>query len=583
MYIASANTIVPASVASVLYTAGPTLLAHSTYVQGSGGWVIVYNGMQFASVNIKLTTQYHITSLYLNGTNDGCTTNVYGSNTLSDYQQLTNQVPPNGTLLVSTYITNDGATVQVTNSDVYVYVIIIYLYRSTYTFPVQPTYIQINGSTGSNIVLTNGTDYTISTDSSTGYPDITYTDSPTVNVVYNELTLLLSEAYRRFFPVLRDSNNIVLGSWNIKNNTSSSNTLTYLYNGSTIYTLSTGGNTSQTGSHSCGALTCVGLSCANSLSLTNSGYAIGFQTGSLSQNSLYTLPLQVGALGSMLYVASYSSGANTLAFSSITTDSSGDLTASGSITSGSLTTGAISSSSNVTITGSMTSGSITTGAISSSSNVTITGSMTSGSVSTGGISASGNITCGNATLAGSLTSGSVTTGNITMSGSLSVAGAHCFSYNAHTFVNISMFSSGSYSMWYSNYSYIIDVTNATLNASVKLPGSLSNGATMYVQVTGTQSTYGIGITFDGTHYIYTGNGSFTVATSLTVGTTYICTFYGNSGNPWGSNYPSWTFSALSYNEIPLNNSYLNYFITSSYSDSIIGIFGINTSSLLNGQ
>ena len=51
----------------------------------------------------------------------------------------------------------------------------------------------------------------------------------------------------------------------------------------------------------------------------------------------------------------------------------------------------------------------------------------------------------------------------------------------------------------------------------------------------------------------------------------------------GSNYPSWTFSALSYNEIPLNNAYLNYFITSSYSDSIIGIFGINRSSLLNGQ
>ena len=106
---------------------------------------------------------------------------------------------------------------------------------------------------------------------------------------------------------------------------------------------------------------------------------------------------------------------------------------------------------------------------------------------------------------------------------------------------------------------------------------------MYVQVTGTQSTYGIGITFDGTHYIYTGNGSFAVATSLTVGTTYICTFYGTSGNPWGSNYPSWTFSALSYNEIPLNIAYLKYFITSSYSDSIIGIFGINTSSLLNGQ
>jgi hypothetical protein len=199
LYIATANTIAPATISAVLYTAGPSLTAYSTSVTGSGGWVIVYNELQFASVNIKLTTQYRITSVYLNGSNDGCTTNVYGSNTLSDYQTLTNQVPPNGTLLVSTIITNNNVTVTVTNTNVFLYVIIIYLYRGTYTFPVQPTYIQVNGTTGSTIILTNGTDYTISTDSSTGYPDITYTDSPTVNVVYNEVTLLLSEAYRRFF------------------------------------------------------------------------------------------------------------------------------------------------------------------------------------------------------------------------------------------------------------------------------------------------------------------------------------------------------------------------------------------------
>ena len=64
-------------------------------------------------------------------------------------------------------------------------------------------------------------------------------------------------------------------------------------------TLSTGGNTTQTGS-----MTCVGISCANSVTLTNRGYGIAFQTASsLSQNSLYTLPSQVGPAGSMLYVA----------------------------------------------------------------------------------------------------------------------------------------------------------------------------------------------------------------------------------------------------------------------------------------
>ena len=73
----------------------------------------------------------------------------------------------------------------------------------------------INGS------LANGTDYNISTSNTNGSPVITYTDISPQGILYNLDRLLVSEAYRRFFPVIYDVNNLYLSGntgWNISIN-----------------------------------------------------------------------------------------------------------------------------------------------------------------------------------------------------------------------------------------------------------------------------------------------------------------------------------------------------------------------------
>ena len=82
-------------------------------------------------------------------------------------------------------------------------------------------------------------------------PTITYLDS-TNNLTYNLNNLMLEESYRRIFPVVRDTNSIMLGGWNIQN---SSGTLKFIYNSTTEATLS-----------SAGILICNGLPSINTLS-----------------------------------------------------------------------------------------------------------------------------------------------------------------------------------------------------------------------------------------------------------------------------------------------------------------------------
>ena len=70
----------------------------------------------------------------------------------------------------------------------------------------------------SNMVL--GTDWSISTDASTGYPAMTHLDPGSNNLTYNLNNVMLEESYRRLYPVIRDTNNIILGGptgWNIHN------------------------------------------------------------------------------------------------------------------------------------------------------------------------------------------------------------------------------------------------------------------------------------------------------------------------------------------------------------------------------
>ena len=83
---------------------------------------------------------------------------------------------------------------------------------------------------GKNGSLVNGTDYTITTSSTNGSPVITYIDISPQGILYNLDRLLVSEAYRRFFPVMYDTNNLSGNTgWNISSNSNSTN-LCFTYN-----------------------------------------------------------------------------------------------------------------------------------------------------------------------------------------------------------------------------------------------------------------------------------------------------------------------------------------------------------------
>ena len=80
--------------------------------------------------------------------------------------------------------------------------------------------------------LVNGADYTISTSNTNGSPVITYIDISAQGILYNLDRLLVSEAYRRFFPVIYDINNLYLAGntgWNISSKSNSTN-LCFNYN-----------------------------------------------------------------------------------------------------------------------------------------------------------------------------------------------------------------------------------------------------------------------------------------------------------------------------------------------------------------
>ena len=99
---------------------------------------------------------------------------------------------------------------------------------------------RIKGGNPSGLV--SGTDYSIATDTATGSPKITYLDASAANLNYSLPMLVVSECYRRLYPVIRDSSDIVSAytstalsgytGWNIENY---NNALNHNYNGTTEF------------------------------------------------------------------------------------------------------------------------------------------------------------------------------------------------------------------------------------------------------------------------------------------------------------------------------------------------------------
>ena len=97
--------------------------------------------------------------------------------------------------------------------------------------------------------MVNATDHSVSTSNTNGSPVITYIDISPQGILYNLDRLLVSEAYRRFFPVIYGVNNLYLSGntgWNISSNSNSTH-LCFNYNSSNKCYHDIMGNTHITG------------------------------------------------------------------------------------------------------------------------------------------------------------------------------------------------------------------------------------------------------------------------------------------------------------------------------------------------
>ena len=96
-------------------------------------------------------------------------------------------------------------------------------------------------------------------------------------------------------------------------------------------------------------------------------------------------------------------------------------------------------------------------------------------------------------------------------------------------------------------SLVLDITGA--------PSGATSGLPFYIQIIGTQGSNDSKIIFDTNNYIYTDNGvGSTSGITVTVNTTYKMIYYPTSGNPFGTNYPSYIMVPETYNVMPLNQN-----------------------------
>jgi len=170
--------------------------------------------------------------------------NVYGGTLASCYTDTANDTT-NLTLLCTPSLSVTTGSTSITNTSSFQYIVLI-----SYPLSNSSCGYSTNNNNGfycyktaggySNLVLNS--DWSVATDSSTGFPAITYLDSGSNNLTYNLNNLMLEEMYRRIYPTVHDTNNLFLGStsgWNISN---SSGTLNFNYNSTNEMSLSSGGN-----------------------------------------------------------------------------------------------------------------------------------------------------------------------------------------------------------------------------------------------------------------------------------------------------------------------------------------------------
>ena len=262
-----------ATTATITLPAGAVQLSSLTYHTnsstlsiGSGTNIVnTANGFELSTsnitdycrVNAKLSNSYVMTGFVYSldssyGVNiQNVQVTIYGSNNVSYYNDTSSSTTGltqiyTGLLSVSS-IYPSSVTINISNSYVFQYLHIFFqntvngtaaaidMFQNHGFYQFKCSQVIING--------VEGIDFSVSANAANGAPVITYLDSLPATIKYNENTLLLSEAYRRLYPVVRDTNTLNLGSgaWTIAN---SNGMLQY---NSNIMTLDSYGNLSVAG------------------------------------------------------------------------------------------------------------------------------------------------------------------------------------------------------------------------------------------------------------------------------------------------------------------------------------------------
>lgn len=185
----------------------PTL----TYIEFTDGYPL--------RINYEFASSVIINKIYVktgNAPNDFDTLQVYTFPSLPSISD--NSMPPtNGTLLVSASVpTYDFSTLsEIIVDPPYegLYLAFVFIKLSGTVMDLEKLYVGIKNTDSTDIVL--GTDYTISTDPATGYPQLDVITSSLDLWDINLNRLSLYSLYDHVFPVVRSTTNVVIGDIDI--------------------------------------------------------------------------------------------------------------------------------------------------------------------------------------------------------------------------------------------------------------------------------------------------------------------------------------------------------------------------------
>src|ERR1039457_1511456 len=204
------------------YVSTATLLTNTASNSPTGG-TLYSNGSTMSNgnyqyspfrINVDFTTAYTFSRFDYNykAGSTNVQTYIYGSNSSVSYSDTVyndRTTDTNLVLLVSALIVS-SQTISLYSTDTTNTYRYLHIFHSNASSGVQFKCDSMKHYTGTitKTNLINNTDYTIASDSTSGYPMITNLKSTNIQGYYNGLALHFNELHRRIYPTIRDKNTI---------------------------------------------------------------------------------------------------------------------------------------------------------------------------------------------------------------------------------------------------------------------------------------------------------------------------------------------------------------------------------------